>query len=92
MIHKCCTQAPNGCKKDIDSRCRHGYTEHVQNKCDSLDERGYPVYYRPNENDLMVVSHNKKVLLDWNGHCNVEYCGRTYAVLCLYNYLFKGTV
>ena len=91
MIHKCSTQAPNGCKKDIDSRCRHGYSEHIQNKCDSLDERVYPVYYRPNENDLMVVSHNKKLLLDWNGHCNVEYCGKTYAVLYLYNYLFKGT-
>jgi hypothetical protein len=90
MIHKCSTQAPNGCKKDTNSRCRHGFSEHVQNISDTFDERGYPVYFRPNEDDLMVVAHNKKLLLDWNGHCNVEYCGKTYAVLYLYNYLFKG--
>ena len=90
MIHKCSTQAPNGCKKDISSRCKHGFSELIQNDCDSFDEKGYPVYYRPNEEDLMVVAHNKELLLDWNGHCNVEYCGRTYAVLYLYNYLFKG--
>jgi hypothetical protein len=90
MLHKCSTQAPNGCKKDIDARCRHGYSETVQNESDSFDEKGYPVYFRPNEDDLMVVPHNKELLLDWNGHCNVEFCGKTYAVLYLYNYLFKG--
>jgi hypothetical protein len=36
------------------------------------------------------VPHNKEILLDWNGHSNVEFCEKIYAVLYLYNYLFKG--
>jgi len=29
-------------------------------------------------------------LLDWNGHINVAFCGKSYVVLYLYKYLFKG--
>ena len=58
----------------------------------SFDEKGYPVYHRPNEADLKVVAHNKEILLDQKGHINVEFCGKTHAVMYLYNYLFKGIV
>ncbi len=47
---------------------------------DSFDEKGYPVYKRPTKDDLRVVPHNKEILFDWNGHANLEFCGRTYAV------------
>ena len=40
--------------------------------------------------DLRVVPHNKKILIDWNGHCNVEYAGSAKGVLYIYGYLFKG--
>lgn len=40
--------------------------------------------------DLRVVPHNKKILLDWDGHCNVEYAGSAKGVLYMYGYLFKG--
>jgi hypothetical protein len=40
--------------------------------------------------DLKVVPHNREVLLDWDGHINVEYAGTSYTVLYLYKYLFKG--
>jgi hypothetical protein len=39
---------------------------------------------------LKVVPHNREVLLDWDGHINVEYAGTSYTVLYLYKYLFKG--
>ena len=38
----------------------------------------------------MVVPNNRDLLLDWEGHINVEYAGSTYSVLYLYKYLFKG--
>jgi len=51
---------------------------------------GYPVYCRPTQDDLMVVPHNRELLLDWGGHINTELCGNSYAVMYLYKYLFKG--
>ena len=39
---------------------------------------------------MKVVPHNKLILLDWDGHCNVEYAGSARGVLYLYGYLFKG--
>jgi len=50
---------------------------------------GFPLYRR-GENDHYIVPHNKKILLDWGGHANVEFAGGTYCVLYLYKYLFKG--
>ena len=55
-----------------------------------LDENGYPTYRRRSQRDLKVVPHNRELLLDWNGHINVEYAGTTNTVLYLYKYLFKG--
>jgi hypothetical protein len=90
MLHKCSHAFPNGCKKEQNSLCKYGYDTITTNKESSFDEKGYPVYFRPKNEDLNVVPHNKEILLDWNGHSNVEFCGKTYAVLYLYNYLFKG--
>ena len=56
----------------------------------SFDEKGYPLYRKKKKEDLNVVSYHKQILLDWNGHVNVAYCGKSYVVLYLYKYLFKG--
>jgi hypothetical protein len=88
MTHSCST-AVNGCQ-DKNGLCKRGYMTRKTNTMTSFDNKGYPVYYRPTENDLKVVPHNKEMLMDWDGHINVEYCGKTYAVMYLYNYLFKG--
>ena len=88
MTHKC-SSAFNGCK-DKNGICKKGYMTNTINKTASFDLKGYPVYYRKTENDLRVVPHNKEMLLDWDGHINVEFCGKVYAVMYLYNYLFKG--
>lgn len=37
-----------------------------------------------------VVPHHRGILMDWDGHANLEYCGDAYTVLYLYKYLFKG--
>ena len=89
MVHHCSAQPPNGCLNS-EGLCKRGYTSRATNNATSFDTKGYPIYYRPNERDLKVVPHNKKILLEWQGHSNVEYCGKTYSVLYLYNYLFKG--
>ena len=61
-----------------------------------FDEKEYPIYRRrknknnPLPNDLCVVSHNRDILMDWNGHCNLEYVGNSSVIEYLYKYLFKG--
>jgi len=52
-----------------------------------LDEHGYPLYKRVNISDLKVVPHNTNILLDWNGHANVEYSSSSYCIIYLYKYL-----
>jgi len=88
MIHKCC-KAINGCLDD-NKICKRGYGNPEIRPLTSLDENGYPTYRRRTQRDLKVVPHNRELLLDWNGHINVEYAGTTYTVLYLYKYLFKG--
>lgn len=59
-------------------------------------ENEYPIYRRrknkdvPSKNDLCVVSHNRDILMDWDGHCNLEYVGNSSVIEYLYKYLFKG--
>ena len=55
-----------------------------------FDEHGFPRYARPRECDLKIVPHNRQILLDWDGHSNVEYTTTTYTMIYLYKYLFKG--
>jgi hypothetical protein len=56
----------------------------------TFDEKGYPIYCRPDKNDQRVVPHNKDILLDWDGHSNLEFAASTYCIFYLYKYLFKG--
>jgi ATP-dependent DNA helicase PIF1 len=88
MIHSC-SSAVNGCKNK-DGRCKRGYQDTTCNLADSFDAKGYPVYHGSESSDLRVVPYNPDVLLDWAGHINFEFCAKTYTVLYLYNYLFKG--
>ena len=55
-----------------------------------FDSHGFPKYARPTQHDLLVVPHNKELLMDWKGHCNVEFTTLTYTCCYLYKYLFKG--
>ena len=45
---------------------------------------------RRSEEDLNVVPFNPDILIDWNGHINVEYSQSIARVLYTYSYLYKG--
>ena len=88
MIHHCAV-AVNGCKKSLTTKCKRGYED--MSICDThFDDRGYPVYEKLNQNDFCVVPHNRTILLDWNGHANVEYSAGVRCIMYLYKYLYKG--
>ena len=89
MVHKC-YKGETGCLDEKTGQCTRGFTSNIIQSTTTLDERGYPHYKRNTEKDLNVVSHNVNMLLDWDGHINVEYSGSTYCVIYLYKYLFKG--
>ena len=89
MVHKCSTGAVNSCC-DEDGNCSKGYSSDYSEPFTHFDEKGYPIYARPLHKDRMVVPHNREILLDWEGHINVEYCASTYAIIYLFKYLMKG--
>jgi hypothetical protein len=82
MVHKCAT-AVNGCLNK-DGVCSKGYQKKVLCPNTTFDEKGMPIYQRLNVEDLTIVPHNRKGLLDWGGHVNWEWSATTHAVLYLY--------
>ena len=56
----------------------------------TLNERGYPVYKR-GANDLLIVPHNRDILMDWKGHACLEFSASVHNIFYLYKYMFKGT-
>lgn len=88
MVHSC-SKDVNGCL-DENGNCYRNYDKKVISEVTCIDSNGYPQYRRRHKNDLKIVPYNKKMLLDWNGHLNVEFCASNFAVLYLYKYLFKG--
>ena len=90
MMHVC-SNAVNGCL-DANGKCKRGYSSRTIIVETTLDDNGYPVYRRRYERDFKVVPHNREILLDWDGHINIEYAGTTFTVLYLYKYLFKGII
>jgi len=88
MLHTC-HKGVNGCinKSGV---CGKGFSD-TDLKCETcFDEKGYPIYRKRKKEDLNVVSYHIQILIDWDGHINVAYCGKAYVVLYLYKYLFKG--
>ena len=90
MIHKCYTGG-GGCLNEKTELCERGFTSTVIQHRTTLDEHEYSHYKHNRIEDLKVVRHNVKILLDWNGHANAEYSGSSYCVIYLYKYLFKGS-
>ena len=78
MIHNCNWSNVNGCKASSTCKCKRGYDDTVIQERTSFDERGFPEYKRDHECDLKVVPHIRLILLDWEGHANVEYAGSAF--------------
>jgi hypothetical protein len=89
MTHKCYAKEAGGCE-DKYGVCVRGYGSFVITTENSFNLKGFPLYARHTIDDLTVVAHNRQILLDWDGHCNVEACSSGYVVLYLYKYLYKG--
>ena len=85
-----CSTAVNGCKSTASSACRRGY-DGTKIGPTYFDDRGFPVYERVSQDCLKIVPHNKLILLDWNGHVNVEFSAGVKCIIYLYKYLFKGS-
>ena len=91
QIHKCykTDEGEKGCLDD-NGHCKRGYRDGNLRLYAEFDEKGYPLYKRPEEKDLLITPHHRGMLLDWGAHLNLEFCGSTYTALYLYKYLFKG--
>jgi hypothetical protein len=82
MLHKC-SDSVNGCT-DQNGNCKKRYDQTVIREQSDIDEKGFPQYKRLSKRDLLVVPHNKNILLDWKGHANLEYCGSALTIIYLY--------
>ena len=78
MVHKCYPSTEGGCLDDM-GKCERNYDNDTLVPETYLDDRGFPVYRRT-QKDLRVVPHNRLMLLDCDGHVNVEYSASTYTV------------
>jgi len=87
MIHTCSSGTPNSCLNDQGECAKHFTCNIIQNKT-TFNERGFPEYKRTDPKSLKVVPHNKKILIEWNGHANVEFAGSTFLVIYLYKVRF----
>jgi len=83
MIHTCSSGTPNSCL-DEKGECAKHFTCNILQNNTTFNERGFPEYRRTHPKSLKVVPHHKKILLDWNGHANVEFAGSTFLVIYLY--------
>lgn len=83
MIHTCSSGTPNSCL-DEKGECAKHFTCNILQNNTTFNERGFPEYRRTHPKSLKVVPHNKKILLHWNGHANVEFAGSTFLVIYLY--------
>ena len=92
MIHNCreTTIYQKGCKNKK-GECEKRFDRNVCSDCTVFTEKGFPVYKREIEQDKRVVPHNKDILLDWDGHANLEYAGNVHIIIYLYKYLYKGS-
>ena len=95
MIHKCVyAECGNGCLNKPANEggvCKRQYGTGVLVPETHFNDKGFPVYKRPAKKDLNVVPYNPEILLDWNGHVNVEYSETVKRLLYLYSYLYKGS-
>jgi hypothetical protein len=87
MMHKCSNDV-NGCL-DKDGKCTKHFDMNAPNDRTTFDSRGFPEYKRT-QNSLYVVTYVPQILKDWDGHCNVGYCGSVFTCVYLYKYVFKG--
>lgn len=89
MTHQCRSK----CRRDNGS-CKYNFPK-PRRMDTTIEERGYPLYRRrgtdanPNR-DQRVVPFNRKLLLEFRCHINVEVAASVEVLAYLYKYIYKG--
>lgn len=86
LVHHC-SRGVNGCLNDSNI-CSKGYHATTLRSSTTFDDKGFAQYKRTRPDDLRVVPHNRKMVLDWEGHAYVDWSASTYAVLYLYKVIY----
>ncbi|XP_074318083.1 uncharacterized protein LOC141654868 [Silene latifolia] len=95
MIHGPCSKANPRCPCMVNDKCSKNYLKSF-NEDTTLDNNGYPLYRRPQNNrfikkgDRSIVPYNPGLLLMFDAHINVEWCHTAKAIKYLFKYISKG--
>ncbi|XP_057418929.1 uncharacterized protein LOC130713151 [Lotus japonicus] len=101
MIHGPCGVIDPKCACMVDGKCSKHFPKKYHN-CTTIDDDGFPIYKRrktgitvakkgvPLDNGF-VVPYNPRVLMNYHGHINVEYCNKSNAIKYLFKYINKGS-
>jgi hypothetical protein len=83
--HRCAT-AINGCKKDANNLCKHGYSRSKMISETYVNQvTNRIVYQHRMECNLKIVQYNLQMIMDWDTHINSEDSRSVYCALYLYN-------